>query len=35
MIQYFKVQWSRLFEQEATWGTKEFLCSKYPEFLPL
>jgi hypothetical protein len=34
IIQYFKVQWSRHSEQEATWETKEFLCSTYPEFLP-
>jgi hypothetical protein len=34
MIRFFKVQWSHHFEQEATWETKEFLCSKSPEFLP-
>jgi hypothetical protein len=30
MIQFFKVQWSRYSEQEATWRTEEFLRSKYP-----
>jgi hypothetical protein len=34
MIGFFKVQWSRHSEQEATWETEEFLCSKYLEFLP-
>jgi hypothetical protein len=33
-IQFFKVQWSHHFEQEATWETEEFLRSKYPGFLP-
>jgi hypothetical protein len=33
-IRFFKVQWSRHSEQEATWETEEFLRSKYPEFLP-
>jgi hypothetical protein len=34
MIHFFKVQWSRHSEHEATWETEEFLRSKYPEFLP-
>jgi hypothetical protein len=34
MIHFYKVQWSRDFEQEATWVTDEFLHFKYPEFLP-
>jgi hypothetical protein len=34
-IQFFKVQWSRHSEEEATWEIEEFLRSKYPEFLPL
>jgi hypothetical protein len=33
-IRFFKVQWSRHSEQEATWETEEFLRSKYPGFLP-
>jgi hypothetical protein len=33
-IRFFKVQWSRHSEREATWGTEEFVHSKYPEFLP-
>jgi hypothetical protein len=31
-IRLFKVQWSHHSEQEATWETEEFHCSKYPEF---
>jgi hypothetical protein len=34
MIPFFKIQWSHHSEQEATWETKEFLSSKYPEFVP-
>jgi hypothetical protein len=34
MIRFFKVQWSRHSEQEATWEIEEFLHSKYPGFLP-
>jgi len=30
---FYKVQWSNHSEQEATWKTKEFLESNYPEFL--
>jgi hypothetical protein len=33
-IRFFKLKWSRHSEQEATWETEEFLCSKYPEFPP-
>jgi hypothetical protein len=33
-IRFYKVQWSHHSEKEATWGTKDFRCSKYPEFLP-
>jgi hypothetical protein len=32
-IQFFKVQWSRHSEREATWETDEFLHSKYQWFL--
>jgi hypothetical protein len=34
MIRFFKFQWSRNSEQEATWETEEFLHSKYLGFLP-
>jgi hypothetical protein len=30
---FYKVQWSNHSEREATWETKEFLESNYPEFL--
>jgi hypothetical protein len=30
MIRFFKVQWSRHSEREATWEAEEFLRSKYP-----
>jgi hypothetical protein len=30
---FYEVQWSNHSEREATWETKEFLKSKYPEFL--
>jgi hypothetical protein len=33
-IQFYKVQWSRHSEKEATWETEDFLCSNYPDFLP-
>jgi hypothetical protein len=33
-IQFYKVMWSRHSEQEATRETEDFLCSKYPDFLP-
>jgi hypothetical protein len=33
-IRFFKVQWNRHSEQDATWETEEFLRSKYLEFLP-
>jgi hypothetical protein len=35
MILFYKVQWSRHSEKAATWETKEYLRSKYLEFLPL
>ena len=30
---FYKVQWSNHSEREATWETKEFIQSKYPELL--
>jgi hypothetical protein len=34
-IHFYKVQWRRHSEEEATWETKDFLHSNYPNFLPL
>jgi hypothetical protein len=31
-IKFFKVQWSHHTEEEATWESKNFLCSRYPNF---
>jgi hypothetical protein len=31
-IKFFKVQWSNHSEEEATWESKDFLHSRYPEF---
>jgi hypothetical protein len=33
-IKMNKIQWSHHSEEEATWETKDFLCSYYPDFLP-
>jgi hypothetical protein len=33
-IRFYKVQWSHHSEKEATWETKDFLCSNYPDFVP-
>ncbi|WVZ88973.1 hypothetical protein U9M48_035440, partial [Paspalum notatum var. saurae] len=33
-INFYKVQWSNHFEEEATWEQQEFLQTKYPGFLP-
>ncbi|WVZ75503.1 hypothetical protein U9M48_023549 [Paspalum notatum var. saurae] len=33
-INFYKVQWSNHFEEEATWEQEEFLQTKYPGFLP-
>lgn len=32
-LKFFKVQWSNHSEKEATWESKEFLRTHYPEFL--
>ncbi|WVZ63645.1 hypothetical protein U9M48_013259 [Paspalum notatum var. saurae] len=32
-INFYKVQWSNHFEEEATWEQEEYLQSKYPGFL--
>jgi hypothetical protein len=34
MIRFYKVQWSRHSEEEATWETEDFLRLNYPDFLP-
>jgi hypothetical protein len=34
-IRFYKVQWKHHSEKEAIWETEDFLCSKYPDFLPL
>jgi hypothetical protein len=34
MICFFRIQWSRHSEKEATWETKDFLHSKCLEFQP-
>jgi hypothetical protein len=33
-IRMYKVQWSHHTEEEATWETEDFLCSRFPDFLP-
>jgi hypothetical protein len=33
-IKLYKVQWSNHSEEEATWETKDFLRSNYPDYLP-
>jgi hypothetical protein len=33
-IQMYKIQWNHHSEEEATWETKDFLRSRYPDFLP-
>jgi hypothetical protein len=35
MIHFYKVQWSRHSEEEATWETEEFLRSNYSDSSPL
>jgi hypothetical protein len=35
MIYFYKVQWSRHSEKEATWENEKFLRSNYLDFLPL
>jgi hypothetical protein len=32
-IKLFKIQWSNHSEEEATWESKDFLCSHHPDFL--
>jgi hypothetical protein len=34
LITMYKIQWSNLLEEEATWETEDFLHSHYPKFLP-
>jgi hypothetical protein len=33
-VKMYKIQWSHHTEEEATWETKQFLNTKYPDFLP-
>jgi hypothetical protein len=33
-IRMYKIQWSNHTEEEATWETKDFLRSRFPDFLP-
>jgi hypothetical protein len=33
-IRMYKVQWSHHSVEEATWETKDFLRSRFPDFLP-
>jgi hypothetical protein len=32
-IKFFKIQWSNHSEEEATWESKDFLCSPHPDFV--
>jgi hypothetical protein len=31
-IKFYKIQWSNNTEEEATWESEEFLCSRHPDF---
>jgi hypothetical protein len=31
-IKFFKIQWSNHSEEEATWESENFLCSRHPDF---
>jgi hypothetical protein len=33
MIKFFNIQWSNHTEEEATWESKDFLCSRHPGFV--
>jgi hypothetical protein len=32
-LKFFKIQWSNHSEEEATWESKDFLCSCHPDFV--
>jgi hypothetical protein len=32
IIKFFKIQWSNHSDEEATWESKDFLCSRHPDF---
>jgi hypothetical protein len=32
-IKFFKIQWSNHSEEEATWKSDDFLCSRHPDFV--
>jgi hypothetical protein len=34
-IKMYKIQWSNHLEEEATWETEKFLCSNFPDYLPM
>jgi hypothetical protein len=31
-IKFYKIQWSNHTEEEATWESDDFLCSRHPDF---
>jgi hypothetical protein len=33
IIKFFKIQWSNHTEEEATWESEDFLCSRHPDFM--
>jgi hypothetical protein len=32
-IKFFKIQWSNHSEEEGTWESEDFLCSRHPDFV--
>jgi hypothetical protein len=32
-IKFFKIQWSNHSEEEATWESDDFLCSRHPDYV--
>jgi hypothetical protein len=32
-IKFFKIQWSNHSEEEATWESNDFLCSRHPDYV--
>jgi hypothetical protein len=33
IIKFLKIQWSNHSEEEATWESEDFLCSRHPDFV--
>jgi hypothetical protein len=31
-VKFFKIQWSNHSEEEATWESEDFFCSRHPDF---